>query len=208
MPIFEYGEIEINSLKARDAKLGRAIDQIGLIRRQVTPDLFTYLIYAIVDQQISTKAGATIRKRMCDRLGEITPRAILDCSTEEIQALGMSMRKAAYIMGAADAVHSGALDLGRLHSLSDDEVRKELSALKGVGVWTAEMLMIFSMQRPDILSFNDLAIQRGLRMLYRHRQITVKLFEKYKRRYSPYASVASLYLWAIAGGEGGFTDPA
>lgn len=77
---------------------------------------------------------------------------------------------------------------------------RELSALDGIGVWTAEMLMTFSMQRPDIISFGDLAIHRGLRMLYHHRKITRDLFDKYKRRYSPYATVASLYLWAIAGG--------
>ena len=77
---------------------------------------------------------------------------------------------------------------------------QELSALDGIGIWTAEMLMLFSMQRPDILSFGDLAILRGMRMLYHHRKITRELFEKYRRRYSPYGSVASLYLWAIAGG--------
>jgi len=82
----------------------------------------------------------------------------------------------------------------------DEEVCRELSALDGIGVWTAEMLMTFSMQRPDIISFGDLAIHRGLRMLYHHRKITRDLFDKYKRRYSPYATVASLYLWAIAGG--------
>ena len=69
-----------------------------------------------------------------------------------------------------------------------------------IGIWSAEMLMLFSMQRPDILSYRDLAIQRGLRMVYHHRDITRNLFEKYRRRYSPYNSVASLYLWAVAGG--------
>jgi DNA-3-methyladenine glycosylase II len=72
--------------------------------------------------------------------------------------------------------------------------------IRGIGKWTAEMLMLFSLQRPDILSYDDLAIQRGLRMIYHHRRITPKLFERYRRRYSPYASVASLYIWAVAGG--------
>ncbi len=84
--------------------------------------------------------------------------------------------------------------------MSDDEVCARLSSLKGLGVWSAEMLMLFSMQRPDILSFGDLAIQRGLRMIYHHRKIERKLFEKYRRRFSPYNSVASLYIWAVAGG--------
>ena len=72
--------------------------------------------------------------------------------------------------------------------------------MDGIGIWTAEMMMLHSLQRPDILSFGDLAMQRGLRMLYHHRKITRKLFEKYRRRYSPYGSVACIYLWAVSAG--------
>lgn len=84
--------------------------------------------------------------------------------------------------------------------MPDEEVIRVLSSLKGIGAWTAEMILLFCMQRPDVLSYDDLAIQRGLRMLYHHRKIDRRLFEKYRRRYRPYGSVASLYLWAIAGG--------
>lgn len=94
----------------------------------------------------------------------------------------------------------GTFDIQALYTMSDDEVCARLSELDGIGVWSAEMLMLFSMQRPDILSFGDLAIQRGLRMVYHHRKITRELFEKYRHRFSPYNSVASLYLWAAAGG--------
>ena len=94
----------------------------------------------------------------------------------------------------------GTFDIQALYTMSDDEVCARLSELDGIGVWSAEMLMLFSMQRPDILSFGDLAIQRGLRMVYHHRKITRELFEKYRHRFSPYNSVASLYLWAVAGG--------
>ena len=105
-----------------------------------------------------------------------------------------------YIKGAAKRVLAGELDLDAIAALPDDEVRRELSGLPGIGAWTAEMLMTFSLQRPDIMSFGDLAIQRGLRMLHHHRRITPELFAKYRRRYSPYGTVASLYLWEIAGG--------
>ena len=84
--------------------------------------------------------------------------------------------------------------------MPDDEAIRALSSLKGIGVWTAEMILLFCMQRPDVFSYDDLAIQRGLRMLYHHRKIDRKLFEKYRRRFSPYGSGASLYLWAISGG--------
>ena len=85
-------------------------------------------------------------------------------------------------------------------NITDEDAIRELSALKGIGVWTAEMILLFCMQRPNIFSYDDLAIQRGLRMVYHHRKIDRKLLEKYHRRFSPYCSVASLYLWEVSGG--------
>lgn len=121
----------------------------------------------------------------------------------------MSTRKAVHIKELALAVHEGTLDLETVKNMTDLEVGNFLSALRGVGIWTAEMLMTFSLQRPDIISWGDLGIHRGLRMVYRHKKITKDLFLRYKKRYSPYASVASLYLWAIAGGAcSDLTDPA
>ena len=110
---------------------------------------------------------------------------------------------------AQEAVWARLCEKVGTEMMSDDEVIRALSSLKGVGAWTAEMLLIFTLRRPDILSFGDLGIQRGLRMLYRHKKIDRKRFERYKKRYSPYASTASLYLWAIAGGAiEGLSDPA
>ena len=197
---FEYGEREINWLKSRDPVLGAAIDEIGHVKRAVTPDMFMSLTNCIVGQQISTKAQATVWSRIAARFSPLTPETINNSSMEDLQACGISMRKAGYIKEIASAVLSGELDLDTLEEMPDDEVSRRLSQIKGIGVWTAEMLMIFSMGRSNILSQNDLAIIRGIRMLYRHRKITPKLFEKYKRRYSPYCTTASLYLWAIAGG--------
>ena len=204
--IFQYGEKEMAYLKSVDMTLGAVIEQIGFIERSVVPDLFTSLIRSIIAQQISSKAAETIYLRMSERLGEISPEVIHSASIENIQQLGMSMRKAGYIKNVAGMVHNGEFDIEALYSMSDEEVCKQLSTLNGIGVWTAEMLMTFTMQRPNIMSWDDLAIQRGLRMLYRHRKITKKLFAKYKRRYSPYATVASLYLWEIAGGACGLKD--
>ena len=197
---FEYGEKEKSWLISRDPALAAAMNEIGHIRRAVTPDIFSALVNAIVGQQISTKAQATIWKRMQEQLGPITPKNIEAIHTESLQSCGISMRKAVYIKSITEAVLDGSLNLARLPSLTDAEICAQLVQLKGIGVWTAEMIMIFSMQRPDILSWDDLAIQRGLRMLYRHRKITPTLFAKYKKRYSPHATTASLYLWAIAGG--------
>ena len=209
MPCFVYGNRETDYLKSRDPVLGRAIDAIGPVRREVIPDLFEALVHSIVGQQIATKAQVTIWNRMKSAWGAVTPSLIAALPPEEIQGMGISARKTTYIRQAAEKILDGRLDLSALVTLPDEEVCRELSSLNGVGVWTAEMLMIFSMQRPNILSFGDLAIQRGMRMLYRHRQIDRPRFERYRRRYSPCASVASLYLWAVAGGAiEGLRDPA
>ena len=197
---FQYGETEIAYLKQADKRMAEVIDRIGRVERRGIPDLFAALVHSIVGQQISTKAHETIWRRIENALGKVTPEAIDRLSVEELQGFGISFRKAAYIRNATRKVMDGTFDIQALYTMSDDEVCTRLSELDGIGVWSAEMLMLFSMQRPDILSFGDLAIQRGLRMVYHHRKITRELFEKYRRRFSPYNSVASLYLWAVAGG--------
>ena len=197
---FQYGETEIAYLKQADKRLAEVIDRIGKVERRVIPDLFAALVHSIVGQQISTKAHETIWRRMENALGQVTPEAIDRLSVEELQGFGITFKKAAYIRNATQKVLDGTLNIQSLYTMNDNEVCARLSELDGIGVWSAEMLMLFSMQRPDILSFGDLAIQRGLRMVYHHRKITRELFEKYRRRFSPYNSVASLYLWAVAGG--------
>ena len=198
MQYFKYGKKEVQWLKSRDPVLGAAMDEIGHIQRAVTPDLFTAIINSIVGQQISSKAQKTVWGRIQEKFRPFTPEIIASAAPEEIQVCGISMRKTLCIKGIAGLVTDGSLDLEQLHDLPDEEVCKRLIQIKGVGKWTAEMLMIFSMQRKDIISWNDFAIHRGLKILYRHRIITEKLFNKYRRRYSPYASIASLYLWEIS----------
>lgn len=200
MNYFKYGETEKDYLCRRDPVLGEIIHRIGHIHREVIPDLYSALVLQIISQQVSTKGAMTVWNRLREKVGDVNPKTVGMTEIEEIQNCGMSMRKAQYIKDMTTTVLDGSLNLAKLHDLTDDEVCTQLSAIKGIGVWTAEMLMTFSMERPDIISYGDIAILRGLRMLYRHRKITPALFNKYKRRYSPYASVASLYLWEIAGG--------
>lgn len=198
MQIFEYGQKEIEYLKRKDKKLGEAIEKIGMIEREITPDPFTALISSVVSQQISKKAAQTVWNRLNTLLGEITAESIGQVNLSEIQGCGMSERKAGYIKGIADAANFGAVDFNTLHTLTDEEVIKKLSALNGVGVWTAEMLLIFSLNRPDVVSYKDLAICRGMMNLYGLKELPKEKFERYKKRYSPYGSVASLYLWALS----------
>ena len=197
---FEYGEKELSCLRQKDKRLCEVIDRIGPIERTVDTDLFSAVVHHIIGQQISTKAQATIWQRMQEALGGVNAETILAAGVPKLQSLGMTFRKAEYITDFAEKVHTGAFDLDAVEHMSDEDAIGALSSLKGIGVWTAEMILLFCMQRPDIFSYDDLAIQRGLRMVYHHRSIDRQRFEKYRRRFHPYCRVASLYVWAVAGG--------
>jgi DNA-3-methyladenine glycosylase II len=201
MKLFEYGQKEIEYLKRKDKKLGAAIDRIGLIKRKITPDPFAALISSIVGQQISNKAAETVLSRLYKLLGDIVPENIVKADLSDIQGCGMSMRKANYIKGVADTAISGEVDFNTLNTLSDSEIIKKLSSLQGVGVWTVEMLLIFSLCRPDVVSYRDLGIRRGMMNLYGLNELSKEKFEMYRKRYSPYGSVASLYLWEISASQ-------
>ena len=197
---FAYGDKETGYLARKDKRLASVIERIGPIRREVRPDLFDALMHAIVGQQIATKAQQTVWARLVQALGQVTPASVDSMDAETLQRMGLSFRKVGYMKGAARKALLGELDVEALRHMDDASVSAALCRLDGVGVWTAEMLMLFSLQRPDVLSFGDLAIQRGLRMVYRHKKVSRQRFELYRRRFSPYGSVASLYLWAVAGG--------
>lgn len=198
--VFEYGDREREYLCGRDRRLAEVIRRIGHIERAVDSDLFSSVVRHIIGQQISTKAQQTIWQRMTDKFGAVTLKSISNASEAELQALGMTFRKAAYIKDFADRIKDGSFDLEAVSRMEDEEAIRALTSLKGIGVWTAEMILLFCLQRPNILSFDDLAIQRGMRMVYHHRKIDRERFEKYRRRLSPYCSVASLYFWAVVGG--------
>ena len=197
---FEYGEKETEYLKSKDSRLAEVIEKVGHIDRAVDSDLFSSVVHHIIGQQISTKAQQTIWQRMNDTFGEVTAETIGNASIDKLQSLGMTFRKAEYIKDFSLKIINGEFDLDAVGNMSDEDAITALAALKGIGVWTAEMILLFCLQRPNIFSYDDLAIQRGMRMVYHHRKIDRKLFEKYRRRLSPYCSVASLYFWAVAGG--------
>jgi DNA-3-methyladenine glycosylase II len=196
--LFSYGRDEVEYLRKRDRELARVIDEIGPIERKVIPDPFTALVHTIVAQQISSRAAAAIWNRLQEQLGGIRPEMIAAASVEELRRCGLSGRKAGYIRDIGEAVARGELDLAELRTLSDDDVIRRLTALPGIGRWSAEMYLIFSLQRPDVVSWGDLAIRRGMMNLYGLTTLRQDQFDRYRRRYSPYGSVASLYLWALS----------
>lgn len=196
--IFPYTNEDLQYLTERDAMLGNAIERIGHIERAVIPDIFEALINSIVGQQISTKAHQTVWKRILERIPRIDPHAMLAAGEDTLRACGLNGRKASYILSAASAVSSGELDLDSLHAMPDDEVIKKLVRLPGVGVWTAEMLLIFSLCRRNVFSTRDFGIRRGVSILYNAALPDEAMLERLRKAYSPLASVASLYLWEIS----------
>ncbi len=205
---FNYGEKEINYLRKKDKKLGAAIDEIGMIKRQIDEDIFTAIIRAIIGQQVSSQARETVFNRLQSAAGRIAAGTIMEMTIDEIQAFGTTFKKAEYIKDFAQKVYKGELLLEELRLCTDEEVICKLCEIKGIGVWTAEMLLASALHRADVFSHGDIAIHRALRMLYRHKEITRDRFEKYRKRYSPCGTVASIYLWAIAAGAiEGLDDP-
>ena len=198
MKFFEYGERELNHLKFVCDKMAVVIEKAGMLQRQVEPEIFKALISSIVSQQISTKAAVTVFSRLEALVDEMTADEILALADDEIKACGLSYRKVGYIKGIREAVRNGRLDLEDLSKMADDEVITTLIKLNGIGVWSAEMLLLFSMQRPDILSYGDLIIRKGIMKLYDLDKLSKRDFQKYKELYSPHGSVASLYLWDLA----------
>ena len=196
----EYGDDAVAYLSARDQRMADAIARIGHVWRVRDDDLFQAVVHSIVGQQISTRAQATVWARMRDGLGTVDAAHVAAASVEELQAFGMTYGKVGYIRDFALHVQDGSFDIAAVERMGDDEAIEALASLRGVGRWTAEMILTFCLNRPDVFAYDDLAIQRGLRMLYHHRRITRKLLERYRRRFSPYCSVASLYLWEVAGG--------
>lgn len=195
MPCLDYGEKELAYLSKKDKKLAALIERFGYLQCELREDVFASLIRSIAIQQISNKAAETICGRMTERFPSMTPSAFANVPAEEIQKIGISMKKAFYIKGVVDAAMRGEIDFASLGGAEDADIFRDLTALKGVGSWTVEMLLIFSLGRKNVLSWGDYAIRKGICMLYGHKELDQTRFEKYRKRYSPYCSVASLYLW-------------
>lgn len=197
---FAISEDALCHLARKDKKLAQAMEIIGPVKREIRPGALSGLLHAIIGQQISGKAQTAIWTRFLQTFPGLDAQAIADSCLETIQSCGVSKRKADFMQNIARQFALDTFNDEKLAAMNDEELASNLTNLKGIGSWTAEMLQIFTFQRQNILSFGDLGIQRGLRMLYRHREITPALHARYYKRYSPWATTASFYLWEIAGG--------
>lgn len=199
MITFKYGQLEKEFISKADVTMARLVDRIGHIERAVEPDLFSALVSSIISQQISTKAADTVKERLDKLTGGVSSESLARMTAEDIKSCGMSLRKAEYIHGVATSAVSGDINFNSLHRMDDEDVIMTLSSLRGVGVWTAEMMLIFSLQRPDVMSYLDLGIRRGIMRAYGLKELYRSDFDVYRKKFSPYGSIASLYFWRLAG---------
>ena len=195
---FAYGKPEIDALSDRDPVLGKAIARIGHIFRKTTTDPFTGLIRSISGQQISGKAHAAIWQRFRQNYDRIAPETIIAGGSEKLRLCGVSRTKATTILTVAKEFAGGCLCNQNWPELADSEINELLLKICGIGPWTVEMALIFTFHRPNVLSFGDLAIRRGMSRLYQINDITKEFFATKKSLYAPYATIAGFYLWELA----------
>jgi len=185
-------------LKKTDKKLGKLIDSVGNIEREIIPNPFIALINSIVFQQLSYKAAITIWNRFENLVGEVNPQSILEISDENLRSCGLSGTKISYIKNISKAMIDKDIDLENIENISDEEIINMLVKIKGIGVWTAEMFLIFCLNRNNVMAYKDLGIRKGLKWLYNLKEEpTIEEFNKIKNKWSPFNTIATLYLWEI-----------
>ena len=187
----------VNHLKKSDPVLRAIIEQVGPCRMEFSVPEFSSLAEAIVYQQLNGKAAVTIFKRFIELAGSpLIPEGILKLSDEQLRSVGLSKQKSSYLKDLATKTASGALNFAQLAELSDEEVIKHLTQVKGIGVWTAHMFLMFSLRRPDVFPTGDYGVQMAIKKHHKKRKLPKpKDMEKIARVWAPYRSVACWYMW-------------
>jgi DNA-3-methyladenine glycosylase II len=187
----------INYLKQSDPVLAAIIERVGAYRMEFGPPEFHSLAEAIVYQQLNGKAAVTIFKRFAGLAGDpVTPEGILKLTDAQLRSVGLSKQKSSYLKDMAQRAARGELDFSRLPAMSDEDVIKHLTQVKGVGVWTAQMFLMFTLRRPNVLPTGDYGIQAAMKKYYKKRKMpNPEQMEKIAKPWEPYRSVACWYLW-------------
>ena len=188
----------VRCLTRADPALGALIKKIGPHRPIITHNPFVALVGSIVQQQVSMSAAAAVQKRLkalCAR-GRVTPAAILELSDHNLRSAGLSRQKAKYIRALAEHFASGTLSSRKLRGMTDEEVIVATTRVKGVGRWTAEMLLIFCLERPDIWPIDDLGLRKAVRNFLGLGALPeMETMEATGEPWRPFRTYASWYLW-------------
>lgn len=188
----------VRHLRRRDPVLKTLIRAVGPFTLRAERDGFKMLVCSIISQQISGKAARSIRQRLQERIApqKISPEAIAALPVDELRAVGLSSQKASYLLDLSNRVLAGDVRLTRLTRWSDDEIIEELIQVKGIGVWTAQMFLMFSLGRLDVFPHDDLGIRSAIRNLYGLADLPdKKTSHRIAEPWRPYATIASWYCW-------------
>jgi DNA-3-methyladenine glycosylase II len=186
----------IRHLICADAQMAELVERVGAYTLELRTDYFATLIRSIIGQQLSAKVARVIWQRFVELCGEVRPESVLALDEESLRGVGFSRTKVCYIKDLAQKVLDGKLDLETVSSQSDEDIMKALTQVKGIGQWTAEMFMIFSLGRPDIWALDDVGLQRAIKWLHGLSEPPKgDVMKQYGQAWKPYRSVASLYLW-------------
>lgn len=180
----------------KDIKVKQLIELVGTIELNLDKNYFSSLVQSIVGQQLSMKAADSIWKRVISLLGEINFNSILDCPDESLREAGLSKSKVIYVKDLAQKVKDEVINIDRIDTLCDEEIIRELIQVKGIGRWTAEMFLIFSLGRMDVFSLQDLGLRKAVQWLYKLHDLPSKEFLiNFSDNFKPYRTVLTLYLW-------------
>ncbi len=184
-------------LQKSDPVLAAIIERVGLPQIASRPATFWALARSIVFQQLNGKAAKTIFDRLEQAAGgELTPESLLALSEEQLRAVGLSKQKSSYLRDLAQRTASGELDFAALPKLSDEEVIDHLTRIKGIGVWTAQMFLMFALERPNVMPTGDFGIRAAIKKAYRKRKLpTPKQMLKLAKAWEPHCTLACWYLW-------------
>lgn len=187
----------INHLKKSDPVIREIINRVGPYRIEYGDPVFHSLAEAIVYQQLNGKAAFTIFNRFAALAGEpLTPEGIMKVTDQQMRSAGLSKQKTSYLRDLAERTHRGELNFPGLADLSDEEVIEHLTQVKGIGVWTAHMFLMFSLRRPNVLPTGDFGIKMAIKKHYKKRKPpNPKQMEKIAKCWEPYRSAACWYLW-------------
>jgi DNA-3-methyladenine glycosylase II len=188
----------LRHLRRQDPIMREVIRKAGPFTMRLRRNRFQSLVYSIIGQQISSKAAASIRARLVEHMKpeQISPQNIARLTPATLRILGLSSQKSRYLLDLAERVLSGEVRLNRMSRMPDDEVIEALVQVKGIGVWTAQMFLIFSLGRPDVFPHDDLGVRSAIRNLYGLDDLPTKeVSHKIASPWRPYASVASWYCW-------------
>lgn len=192
----------LRHLRQADPVLGAVIARVGPcpLKPHDEGTHFNYVVRSIVYQQLSGKAAATIYGRVLDQYGgkPPTPAQLVKTTEVKLREAGLSTRKAEYVRDLAARVHSRALAIDRLHEMGDDEVIETLVSVRGIGRWTAQMVLMFRLGRPDVFPELDLGVQKGVQQLLGLRKRpTPERMTRIGERWAPYRTIAAWYLWRL-----------